>query len=1417
MYEGFLINTTNSLTVTNITPNIGMNDGLVSITNLSGTSFKQNANVYLSKTGESQINATNISVISSSLITCTFNLTDVATGPWNVTVQNPDGETGTLYNGFAINSISYLSVTSITPNTGLNTGSVTITSISGDSFEIGATVNLTRTGQQNITAGSVQVVSPTQITCVIPLAGKSAGQWNVVVTNPGGQTGSLLNGFTITAPSPGNTPYKIDPSKMNTFDGQYLSSRGYGWCDFGGKNNSYYKITLSGSQQYPTEFHLVNSFTTKAQFGILLQASNVRISGIDLSTALNADQRPVNSITNIYAPLLLAETGAAGIKIPSGYNNIKLVNVNVDALNVPAIHVDGSNVDLIGTNNPDPYLTTYTGCGINENWGTTLIGRQNSGYGLGLLQQTQSRSSAITITGSGGNGVNIMGPFSGIELNGKTASLAINGEKIHITGTGTESGTGYDRNSGISAWGGSSVLVSATDSSIIGQEYGIYGQGGAIININCPNCTIGPIGSSSVLSSSEVKSQAIGSLIQGGKDGLFLTGTSTPGFGKVTIENTTVLGQTGYGINFSQAGGYAITITNPTEIQGGQGKLGASESESNQITIGSVNVTTGATGPYLVNISLDAISGPDPYNLLIFNESGGVVYDITNWSSLPEGITYTSSPAIVSFASETLEIYSAKKYPSSGPDLSLTSIEPTQAQQGCITQVNISGIFNPVANATTISLTRFDSCVNGTDVTVESSTLIRGIFSLPPEIETGSWQVNVIQDETPCAGNVTFNVTSKPLLPSITTLPANNVSSYSAQISGNLTSTGGTSCNVYFGYGTNESMFSTFTTPILLTGPGIVTANISNLIPETPWFYAAFANNTMTEIRGDIMSFTTNAVNNPPIIKSVLPSSGIQGNRITITNLSGFFNTSAYQTNVILTGLGVNISAENVSVVSSEQITCTLSLPVSATPGQWRIMVEQNGQWSNGDILFEIGQTSYIIHASASPGGNITPSGEISVLSGSNQTFLITADPGYHLGNLIIDNMSTGAAETYLFHDIYENHTISAEFIPNSIPSYIITAIASPGGNITPSGEISVLSGLNQTFFIAADSGYRIVDVMIDNMSIGSLDRYTFENVTSPHRIEGIFEKMGIAPIITHVHPTSVRQNSVVTLYLSGQNFFGNERVDLTRNGSDNRTGRGILFQDRLIVRGMNLVGAPVGLWNIQVTNLTTGLFGIKRDAFTIDPAPQPYYTIYTVDDEYGDLYPSGPVRVRTGSHKTFRIRVTRGAEIVNVTVDGTPIILDHNNGYTFFNVRSDHTITLNTGLIPGIIHANFTVNQTSGKVPLTVQFIDTSSGNPDRWLWNFGDRTTSTLQNPVHTYTKPGKYSIQLGVKKGNRSDMIILREHIWSISNRNLLIEPKSDDSVTSPYTLTSVKIPIVSMKSHEDNNMSDELLPLKLPEIT
>lgn len=79
---------------------------------------------------------------------------------------------------------------------------------------------------------------------------------------------------------------------------------------------------------------------------------------------------------------------------------------------------------------------------------------------------------------------------------------------------------------------------------------------------------------------------------------------------------------------------------------------------------------------------------------------------------------------------------------------------------------------------------------------------------------------------------------------------------------------------------------------------------------------------------------------------------------------------------------------------------------------------------------------------------------------------------------------------------------------------------------------------------------------------------------------------------------------------------------------------------------------------------------------------------------------------------------------------------------------------------------ANFTAAHTSGIAPLNTHFTDTSDASPRKWLWDFGDGTNSTEQNPVHTYKKPGTYTVNLTVVNGLGSDSLS-KNNLISISS--------------------------------------------------
>jgi PKD repeat protein len=81
-------------------------------------------------------------------------------------------------------------------------------------------------------------------------------------------------------------------------------------------------------------------------------------------------------------------------------------------------------------------------------------------------------------------------------------------------------------------------------------------------------------------------------------------------------------------------------------------------------------------------------------------------------------------------------------------------------------------------------------------------------------------------------------------------------------------------------------------------------------------------------------------------------------------------------------------------------------------------------------------------------------------------------------------------------------------------------------------------------------------------------------------------------------------------------------------------------------------------------------------------------------------------------------------------------------NSGTTYNRRPNIRITYSSPNNPPV--ANFSANPTytcSG----SISFTDLSSQNPTSWLWDFGDGNTSTQQNPTHTYSANGNYTVSL------------------------------------------------------------------------
>lgn len=100
-------------------------------------------------------------------------------------------------------------------------------------------------------------------------------------------------------------------------------------------------------------------------------------------------------------------------------------------------------------------------------------------------------------------------------------------------------------------------------------------------------------------------------------------------------------------------------------------------------------------------------------------------------------------------------------------------------------------------------------------------------------------------------------------------------------------------------------------------------------------------------------------------------------------------------------------------------------------------------------------------------------------------------------------------------------------------------------------------------------------------------------------------------------------------------------------------------------------------------------------------------------------------------------------------TITGTP---------TSTAIPTGTTTTATTTVTPTPVSApvtNFSGAPLTGTIPLMVQFTDLSTNTPTSWAWSFGDGSAlSTIQNPSHTYTNAGTYTVMLTTSNSGGSN---------------------------------------------------------------
>jgi hypothetical protein len=197
----------------------------------------------------------------------------------------------------------------------------------------------------------------------------------------------------------------------------------------------------------------------------------------------------------------------------------------------------------------------------------------------------------------------------------------------------------------------------------------------------------------------------------------------------------------------------------------------------------------------------------------------------------------------------------------------------------------------------------------------------------------------------------------------------------------------------------------------------------------------------------------------------------------------------------------------------------------------------------------------------------LTLSGTVLPNSATNKTIVWTVKDAGGTGATITGNtfLATQTGTAKITATIEDGLAVGEPFIKEfsievkeTIVYYTITATVnnSAFGTITPAGEIEVEEGGSKTFIITPNANHKIADVLVNDVSQGALETYTFDDVQSDGTIHVIFEKLSInenefSSIIVYSYQNSVYIKSAETdnyLSLSAEILDMNGRLIYKNN-----------------------------------------------------------------------------------------------------------------------------------------------------------------------------------------------------------------------------------------------------------------------------
>ena len=203
------------------------------------------------------------------------------------------------------------------------------------------------------------------------------------------------------------------------------------------------------------------------------------------------------------------------------------------------------------------------------------------------------------------------------------------------------------------------------------------------------------------------------------------------------------------------------------------------------------------------------------------------------------------------------------------------------------------------------------------------------------------------------------------------------------------------------------------------------------------------------------------------------------------------------------------------------------------------------------DIEVDVKNTFDVITSVDGGNGTITPS-KIDVIEGSKVKITFTPNTGYMIDKVLVNTVETTVTGNKIELTVNEEKEVKVSY--KKIP-FTVTVKDVDGATITPNGVVAVNYGEDKEFTITANSGYKLVKVLVDGTDktadmVG--DTLKLTNITSNINLEVVVEKIVYEVteganqkyIITKNNEAKFKINADFRLFDDGKVYVDNELVD---------------------------------------------------------------------------------------------------------------------------------------------------------------------------------------------------------------------------------------------------------------------------------